>query len=144
MAYRFFELAYDGKSIVGKHMVAKESRLILDEDMADESARKRFVRTFCSTQQLARRLAKEFNDKLATIRRVDIKTPRVNILDCSIYELDDKIVGKLSVLVEEKLDHNIWQKWNSNNGYVDGMGKAPEFSEERLREAFSNMTCFPL
>jgi hypothetical protein len=140
MAYRFFELARDGKSIVGKHMVAKESRLILDENVANEAARKKFARTFCSTQQLARRLSKEFNDKLDRTRRVDIKTPRVNILDCSIYELDDIELGKLTVLVEEKLDHNKWQKWNSNNGYVDGMGKAPEFSEERLREAFTNLT----
>lgn len=66
MAYRFFELAHDGKSIVGKHMVAKESRLILDENVGNESARKTFA--------LGRRLSKEFNDKLAEISRVDIKT----------------------------------------------------------------------
>jgi len=33
-----------------------------------------------------------------------------------VYLIDDSNV-KLSVLVEEKLDHKKWHKWNSNNGY---------------------------
>ncbi|GAX22147.1 hypothetical protein FisN_39Lh014 [Fistulifera solaris] len=139
-AYRFFELAADCKTIVGKPMVAKESRLILDVDSADELARKEFTAVFCKTQQLARRLAKDFNAKLKTSYRVDERTPTVDFLDCSIYELDDDNLGVLSVLVGDKLDHTKWQKWNSNNGFVEGMKKAPVFSEEGLRLAEINMT----
>jgi Alpha-kinase family len=102
-------------------MVAKESRLVLEENgVCDENARKKFVKTFCSTQQLARRLACEFNEKLEQTRRVHRKTPKVSFLDCSIYQLEDKNLGKLSVLVEDKLDHFKWHKWNSNIGYVEG------------------------
>lgn len=69
LAFRFFELASDARTIVGKPMVAKESRLLLDEDKAaDEAARKKFVRTFCSTQQLSGRLADEFNHKMDQTR----------------------------------------------------------------------------
>lgn len=139
-AYRFYELSDDGKSVVGKALVAKESRMILDaEKLADEQARKKFVRTFCSTQQLARRLAAEFNKKLDDSYRVDPATPRIVFLDCSVYQLDDKNFGTASVLVEERLDHTKWHKWNCNNGFVEGMSKAPEFSQATLRQAFTKV-----
>ena len=128
-AFRFFEIAADQKTILGPALVAKESRLILEDEgsaVGDERARKKFVRTFCSTQQLARRLAQEFNDKMDRTRRIHRDTPRVTFLDCSIYEIKDKNLGKLSVLVEQKLDHTKWHKWNSNNGYVEGMERAPK------------------
>ncbi len=140
-AHRFFELAADCRTIVGKAMVAKESRLILDD--SDEKARRQFTATFCKTQQLARRLAKEFNDKLNE-SNLDSRTPTVSFLDCSIYELYDYNLGVLSVLVEDKLDQKKWQKWNANNGFVKGMKKAPVFSEASLeaslRQAEMNMT----
>ena len=139
-AFRFFELASDAMTIVGKPWVAKENRLILEQDDSDEIARKKFVRTFCSTQQIARSFAERFNAKLASTYRVDSQTPRVAFLDCSIYELDDDNLGKLSVLVEEKLDHTKWQKWNANNGYVQGMKSAPKYSASDLRQAMLNMT----
>ena len=88
--------------------------------LTENDARKQFVRTFIEAQQLARRLAVKFNDKLKEINRVHENTPLVAFLDCSIYELDDKVTGKASVLVEEKLDHSKWHKWNSNNGFVEG------------------------
>lgn len=127
-AFRFFELASDRKTIVGRPLVAKESRLVLVDGggVGDEEARKQFVRTFCSTQQLARRLADEFNKKMEETRRVSADTPLVRFLDCSIYEIVDKNTGKSSVLVEEKLDHTKWHKWNSNNGYVEGMKEVPK------------------
>ncbi|GAX29515.1 hypothetical protein FisN_36Hu009 [Fistulifera solaris] len=137
-AYRFYELAFDCQTIVGKAMVAKESRLMVDD--YDEKARKEFTNRFCRTQQLARRLAKEFNDEMRLSHLIDDRTPTVSFLDCSIYELDDDNLGVLSVLVEDKLDHTKWQKWNSNNGFVEGMKKAPVFSEEGLRLAEINMT----
>jgi len=55
-AYRFYELASDGFTVVGPPLVAKESRLVLDERAHDERARRKFVQKFGSTQQLARRL----------------------------------------------------------------------------------------
>lgn len=139
-AFRFFELAANARTIVGKPLVAKESRLILEKGVNDEDQRKKFVQTFCSTQQLARRLAHKFNKKLDSTYGVDVRTPRVTFLDCSIYELKDMYLGKVSVLVEEKLDHFEWRKWNSNNGYVEGMKTAPEYNDFSIREAMENMT----
>jgi len=138
-AYRFFELTGDARTILGPPLVAKESRLVLDEGAGDEKARKRFVRTFCSTLKLARRIAQEFNDKLATTHRVDKKTPRISFLDCSVYQLMDKSLGETSVLVEEKLDHNKWFKWNANNGYVEGMKSAPVISEVSIQYTLAKM-----
>jgi hypothetical protein len=112
-AFRFFEVGEDGTTVIGKPLVAKESRLVLE---GGERNREMFVRTFCETQQLARRIANEFNQKLDNLFRVDKGTPRVTFLDCSIYELDDVNLGKQSVLVEEKIDHLKWHKWNMNNG----------------------------
>ena len=135
-AYRFYEVAEDRKTILGQPMVAKESRLVLE---GGEKERDKFVRTFVQTQQLARRLAEEFNKKLDRLHRVSNDTPRIVFLDCSVYELHDKILGKQSVLVEEKLDHNSWHKWNANNGYVEGMTKAPSFSFEAMKSAMDHL-----
>ena len=99
-AFRFFEVASDSKTILGQPMVAKSSRFYTNDC---------FVQTFCSTQQLSRRLAREFNEKLNETYRVDTKTPRISFLDCSIYEIDVGD-GPMSVLVEEKLDHMKWTK----------------------------------
>jgi Mg-chelatase subunit ChlD len=136
-AFRFFEVAADGETVVGRPLVAKESRLVLEEG---DRSREKFVRTFCRTQQLARRIADEFNKKLDSLRRVDKGTPRVTFLDCSVYELDDKSRGKQSVLVEEKLDHMVWHKWNANNGFIEGMKEAPEFTYDKLRNAMDHLT----
>jgi hypothetical protein len=137
LAYRFYEVAADKRTIVGRHMVAKESRLVLEEH-ADERSRKEFVRVFCETQQVARRLAEKFNEKLSKMPRVDKATPKVTFLDCSIYQLDDKNMGKQSVLVEERLDERKWFKWNANNGYVEGK-KTPTFTEEKMRSALTRL-----
>jgi hypothetical protein len=104
VAYRFYEVAEDGTTIVGKPMVAKESLYVLENESTDRNAREKFVRKYCSTQQLARRLAKEFNDVLDSTHRVADGTPRVAVLDCSVYELDDDTRGKQWVLVEDRLD----------------------------------------
>ena len=114
-AFRFYELAQDARTIVGRPLVAKESRLVI-EHHSGEKERRRFVQTFCETQQLARRIADEFNKKLDRLHRVDNATPRVQFLDCSIYHLNDSELGEASVLVEPRLDHEKWHKWNSNNG----------------------------
>lgn len=139
IAFRFFEIASDARTILGPPLVAKESRLVLEEGVGDETSRKEFVRTFCSTQQLARRIAEEFNDKLETTRRVDKGTPRIAFLDCSVYQLRDKYLGESSVLVEEKLDHEKWHKWNANNGFVEGMKSAPVMCEMSIRDTMAKM-----
>lgn len=143
-AYRFFELAKDRRTILGPPLVAKESRLVLEDESGDQMARKKFVRTFCATQQLARRLAEEFNEKLDQTHRVHAMTPRVTFLDCSIYQLNDKHLGKQSVLVERKLDHTKWHKWNSNNGYVEGMHEASRYAHENHFNAVPNAASIDL
>lgn len=137
LAYRLFEVASDQRTIVGAPLVAKESRLIL-ESHAAEDERKRFVRTFCSTQQIARRIAAKFNERLNSLKRVDQRTPRIRFLDCSVYQLDDQYQGKQSVLAEEKIYHSSWTKWNANNGYVQGKA-APKYTEDTLRDAMKNL-----
>lgn len=136
-AFRFFEVGEDGKTVVGSPLVAKESRLVLD---GDEGSREKFVNIFCETQQLARRIADEFNQKLDHLYRVDKRTPRVSFLDCSIYELDDQNNGKQNVLVEEKIDHLSWHKWNTNNGYIEGMEEVPEFTNDKMKSAMEHLT----
>ena len=138
-AYRFYEVAEDGATVVGKALVAKESRYVVENSLDDERSRRKFVETFCKTQQLARRIAEEFNEKIKTLNRVDDSTPGVSFLDCSVYRLDDDNLGELSVLVEERLDESKWHKWNANNGYVDGMEHAPKFNEEEMRSAMSKL-----
>lgn len=122
-AHRFYGIAGDKRTVVGKPMVAKESKFVLDkalDGVGDELQRKKFVRLSCKTQQCARRLSIKFNRKLDTIKRVHPQTPRVHFLDCYIYELDDIKVGTSSVLVEDRLDEDEWYKWNDNAGRVDG------------------------
>ena len=138
-AFRFFEVGEDGTTVVSKPLVAKESRLVLD---GGEENRVKFVRSFLHAQQLARRIAEEFNEKLDQLYRVDDSTPRVTFLDCSVYELDDINLGKQEVLVEEKIDHLAWHKWNMNNGYIEGMEEAPAFTHEKMKAALDHLTKF--
>ena len=141
-AFRFYELHGDRKTIVGKPLVSKESRFILEKDVDNETARRKYVQTFCKTQHLAGCIAKRFNEKLDSLYRVDKKTARVEMLDCCIYEIDDIALGKLSVLVEERLDESKWQKWNSNNGFVQGMKAKPTFDffdDESAMEKLQNL-----
>ena len=52
--------------------------------------------------------------------------------------MNDKNLGELSVLVEERIDHKKWQKWNSNNGFVKGMEAAPSFNKDSLAEMMTS------
>jgi hypothetical protein len=138
LVHRFYELDQDGKSIVGGAFVAKESRFVAtseeNENHGNEKEREKFVKIFCNTQQLAARIAEEFNEKLYWLRRVDDATPRVHFLECSVYKMKDNRWGDLSVLVEPRLDEEKWYKWNSNNGYVDGMKEVPKFDAHELKD----------
>ncbi|EEH59666.1 LOW QUALITY PROTEIN: uncharacterized protein MICPUCDRAFT_64115 [Micromonas pusilla CCMP1545] len=111
---------------VGPWLVAKQSRFVEELgsygfDSYDEHA---FHRTFCSTQQIAARIAKTFNRKLEEIPGVKENTPRIEFLECRVLSLCDDAFGDIGVLAEKMLDPLKYKKWNSNNGYVDGMSKA--------------------
>jgi hypothetical protein len=138
-AYRFYELKADQRTIVGPALVAKESRLVLETNTGGDQARWDFVKKFCHAQQLARRLATEFNITLQQTRRAHRSMPKIAFLDCSVYKLDDHKLGKMSVLVEEKLDDDKWHKWNTNNGYVEGMTSAPDLSEADISKAMQDL-----
>ena len=53
-------------------------------------------------------------------------------------------MGWQSVLVEEKIDHEAWHKWNMNNEYVEGMDAAPEFNHEKMRSALDHLASIEL
>lgn len=116
MVRKFREMDASGV-FVGKPMVAKESRFM--EDMALQD-RREFHRVFCETQQQAQVLALEFNKRLSAVPGVDSSTPRIEFLACSIYVLG----GTVGFLVEEMIDPARYKKFNSNNGYVDGVSAA--------------------
>jgi hypothetical protein len=116
MVRKFREFDASGV-FVGKPMVAKESRFV--DDLASPD-RKAFHRVFCETQQQAQVLALEFNKRLAAVPGVDSSTPRVQFLACSIYVVG----GTVGYLVEEMIDPARYKKYNSNNGYVDGVSAA--------------------
>jgi hypothetical protein len=139
LAYQFFEVAEDGRTVVGDPMVAKLSRYIEDDykvsssskesaaagvtsgdvdqmDPAKSEKRDAFMQIFCERQNKAMSLADQFNEKLESIPRLDSSTPRVSFLDCSVYYIP--LPGsneQLAFLVEPKLNGK-FQKWNSNNG----------------------------
>ncbi len=120
-AFQFFEVASDGSSVVGKPLVAKESRFLHESEDGRDSwkARDKFVKRFCKIQMSAVGAAMEFNKKLDSIASLDPDTARVNFLNCSIYYLNHPTKGEFSVIVEDKLDGK-FEKWNNNNGWHVG------------------------
>lgn len=154
--YRFYELSVDYRTILGQPMVAKECRMVVD-GMNDTDFRKNFVKEIIKRQQKARRVAKLFNNALDSHHRVHENTPHISFLDCSIYELADPINGKMSFLVEDKLDHTKWEKWNSKwrkwksiNDRVEGTidlggengtyGGKVEFTPTQVAQAFCHFS----
>lgn len=104
-AFQLYEAAKGG-GILGKPMIAKLN--LYSDGNANQN---KYMRTYMFAQQLTRKLADEFNSKLDRHQKVSRRTPRISVLDCSIY-----ILGQISFLVEPRLDHTQWEKWNSNNG----------------------------
>jgi len=120
-AFQFFELADDYRTIVGKSLVAKESRFFFTKGKNCSpketwNLREKFVKTFCSAQQQARVVADAFNAKLDAMPNLDPFTARVSFVNCSVYYINDKELGKIAVLVEPKLDPRKFKKWNNNYG----------------------------
>ena len=96
----FYELGQDVRSIVGKALVAKESRYIQKNNLGNELAHREYAQRFCKMQQLAKCIANEFNAELDWLHCVDDRTPRIKMLKCCIHEIDGISIDKLSVLVK--------------------------------------------
>ena len=99
-AYQFFEVAADGRTVVGEALVAKESKFVAETDSNYAEQSEKFVRRFCRINQQAQKAADVFNAKLDSIQRLDPDTPRVSFLPCSMYCVNDPEKGKHSLSVE--------------------------------------------
>ena len=117
LAYQFFEVAADGKTVVGEPLVAKDSRYSFkQEDGADPVVpMNKFCRRFCRIQRQAAKTEKAFNAKLDTIPNLVSDTARVSFLPCSVYYLNHPTEGLKPYIVERKITED-FEKWNSNNG----------------------------
>ena len=120
MVRKFREIGRDGV-FVGPKMVAKESRFV--EDLRSRDLIK-FHEVFCKTQAQAQSLAEMFNDRVAGLPGVGPTMPRVEFLDCCVFEVKDVRQGDVGILVEKMLDPARSKKWNSNCGYVEGQKRA--------------------
>lgn len=140
-AYHFLEVAGDRKTIVGHPLVAKESRIVLEtaNGLTENEARKEYVKTFIQTQLIARTLAAKFNDILKAHPRIHPDTPQISFLDCFIYELDDKNTGKSSIIIEKKLDHDKWNKFNSKNHRLDELKKSKNAGNSNSSLLYKNV-----
>jgi hypothetical protein len=99
-------------------LVAKECKY--EEGML---LRAEFHKTFCKTQGLAARIARKFNTLVAECcgRNDFAVLATISFLPCSVYEVWDQTGhNSLYYLVEKRLDHTKYVKWNSNNGHVHG------------------------
>ena len=113
---RVREIDADGR-VVGPALVGKESLFV--EDMKDSIS---FHKTFCKVQQLAQKMAIRFNKILLRLPGVKrSSTPIISFLDCYVMLLRNKGGLRDGILVEKMLDHTKYKKWNTNDGYVDGM-----------------------
>jgi Alpha-kinase family len=112
-AYRFFELAADGRTIVDDPLVAKIGRFVRED--SSEQQEYKFLRRFCRINYQSAKVALAFNAKLDTLRSIAHDTPRVSFLPCSVYEMSDPSNTLIRVLVGKHL-LGTFQKWNNNNG----------------------------
>ena len=104
----------EGGHFVGPALVGKESLYV--EDMDDSIS---FHKTFCKVQQLSQKVATHFNKiilRLPGVKRSE--TPLINFLECYVMLLSGR-----GILVEKMLDHTRYKKFNSNDGFVDGMSR---------------------
>ena len=95
-------------------MVAKETIMV---ERPDDNIQ--FHEDFCKAQDLSSYLAFEFNKRLvATPSYSETKTPIIAFLPCSILVLDDPEWKGRGVLVEKKLNSEVfgWRKYNDNAG----------------------------
>jgi hypothetical protein len=70
-------------------------------------------------------VAVRFNKILLGLPGVErSSTPLIAFLECYVFLLDDKFGSCNGIMVEKMLDPTKYKKWNTNDGYVDGMSPA--------------------
>jgi hypothetical protein len=127
VVYRFHELDAMGR-VLKPALVAKQARFV--DDFDQQNAHK-FHKSFLLTQGRAAELADAFNARLGEIG-VDQSVPRVSFLDCCVYVVQDDLQGVYGMLVEKRLDHTLYNKFNSNAGYVHGAAPCASGDDEGL------------
>ncbi|KAL7521922.1 hypothetical protein ACHAWX_006614 [Stephanocyclus meneghinianus] len=116
---RVREINSNGHAI-GPALVGKESLYV--EDTNDSIS---FHKTFCKVQQLSQKVADRFNKILLSLPGVKrSSTPLISFLECYVFLLYDKFGSCHGIMVEKMLDPTKYKKWNTNDGYVDGMSPA--------------------
>lgn len=102
--------------------VAKETKFV-----EDEQQKYHFHTTFYTTQMKAQDIAVSFNEKISLTKRLHSYIPvaKIKFLQCWVYTFipdPDRLHDVAGVMCEKKIDHTKYQKWNSNNGFVDMVG----------------------
>ena len=118
-AYQFFEVAQDGRTVVGSPLIAKACKFVRengDEDSLEVYTHK-FLTRFCRIQKMASKIASAYNQRLDSIRRLDSDTPRIEFVPCSVYRIQHHDGTALAYVVEPRL-FGKFSKWNSNNGWI--------------------------
>lgn len=102
-------------NFVGEPFVGKES--LYDEDDADSIS---YHKTFLKVQTLAQKYAHLFNKAISRIPGYREEcTPIIRFLEPTLIKYNQKNNKFQYLLVEQMLEHKKYQKWNSNNGFVD-------------------------
>lgn len=136
---------------IGIPLVGKETLFQEDLDPNDVRA---FHKNFCKLQQLAKKYAGFFNDKLRSIPGIDrSKIPIIQFLDCWVMMFNKEDNKRGAILVEKMLDHEKYVKWNNNGSYVrtektsvntklnfSGQNGDCNFTLEDIPQAFSHFT----
>ena len=108
-------------------MVIKDS--LYEEEIATFEMTKKFQEGFCKTQKIASNQARKFNKELE-VAGVPLSVPRVEFAHCSVYQVDDdRAKRRYFWLAEKQLETAggvFWEKWNDNQGGVQGMKKTEE------------------
>lgn len=134
-------IVFEMREMTGKRMLL-ESKFVAKEALyvEDEQKKLSFHTTFARTQHRAAEHAMAFNEAIGqTLRRH--KVPRqlhaqVQFLDCSVYTNTDASGYQVGFLVEKRLDHTQYKKWNDNRGTVNG--NAPVASLQAFVQAGDN------
>eukprot|EP01079_Euglenida_sp_SAG-EU17-18_P000930 gene930-2580_t len=135
IVYEFYEVGPAKKGVhpcLGRPMVAKESC----RQIASSEGKIDFHACFVRTQQQASHFAEIFNEQLKfelESRDLPINAlPMTSFLQCHVYTIEHCGKGrfkkpKVGYLVEPDLmagvQNHFWNKWNSNNGDIDGSTK---------------------
>uniref|UniRef100_A0A6U5L0N5 Alpha-type protein kinase domain-containing protein n=2 Tax=Corethron hystrix TaxID=216773 RepID=A0A6U5L0N5_9STRA len=101
--HRCFEVAADGRTVVGSSLVAKEDRFV--PQSVGQQGVVDYALMHCIEQTEAEGLARIFNRHLDGMTFLDPTVARISFVECSVYQLSNA-TGQttVSVLVEPKLN----------------------------------------